>query len=464
MNARDFQLIALCGFIHNRQAFSQLGPDLNEDLFTEPDLQAAYDAMIRSGEKFTVPEVASMIEEHGGLSLMRDIRTSYRRYGLNKDFTVQEVEKYAKAVEKLGRLHHIRTLLKTSMDVLDDDKQRNLLGLKDDEVISKLIDGLVGEQYGRRRSGFQHYDVYLSQLKTRFRHILAGEPPLDRMQTHMRSFDKATGGGLPVPGLTVVAGQPGSGKTQLAWQWVLDKASHLRADSLPGICAVNSAEMTGLSLASRAVLSGAGIDSSLFRTGGYNTDKQALHNIARELRRQAGLPIYIDDSEFLTSNIISSRVSGLKALYKDVVLVITDFAELVRDPGESQEQRVASVFLNAKALSKRLNCAVVLLSQVNKAVELSGTRVPSMKNLRYTDMAAAIADLIVLIYNPNMYIDSGVKITPHPDMPPRPGTAYLVIGKHREGEIGILSMGWEPVFTRWGDLGPKTLLKKQGAE
>lgn len=460
MKARDFQIITLCGFIQNRAAFSELAPDLNEDLFTEPDLQATYDAMLRAGEKFTVPEVASMVEGQGGLALLRDLRTAYRRYGLSKDFSVHDVQKYAKAVEKLGRLHQIRSMLSVATEQLDDSK--NLLGMKDDDVVGSLIDNLVGTQYGKGRHGFQTYDTYLLEFRRRLARILSGKGSIERMSTGFRSFDKATGGGLPTPGLTIIAGQPGSGKTQLALQFVLSKALELQQSGSSGICAINSGEMQGVSLASRAILSGAGIDSALLRSGGYNKDKDALKAIARELRRQANLPIYIDDSDYLTSNIISSRVSGLKARFKDVVLVVTDFAEMISDKGDNQEQRVASVFLNAKALAKRVNCAVVMLSQVSRGVELSGTKVPSMRHLRYSGMAEAVADLIVLIYGPNYYINSGIKLTAHPDMPPRTGTAYLIIGKHREGEVGYIPMGWEPTFTRWSDLGPKVKLAQYG--
>jgi len=453
VKARDYQTIMLCGFIHNRKAFSMMSGDLNEDLITEPDLQAVYEAMLSGGNRFTLPEIASQVEGHGGLPLIRDIRTAYRRYGLDKDFSVRDVSKYVQAVEKLGRMHHVRTLLSTAVDTLDDKKQKNLLGLKDDEIVASVVNELVSTQYGSAvHKGFKSYDYFLDEFKVRLDLILSGKPSGDRLPTGFRSLDRELGGGLPSPGLTVIAGPPGSGKTQLAWTTILNIANRLVEKHKTGICAINSAEMTGQSLASRAVLSAAGVDSTLFRTGGYNDDAAVIRAIKRELRRQRGLPIFIDDSDLLTSNIISARVSGLRALYKDVVIVVTDFAEIISDKGENTEQRVSSVFVNAKALAKRLNCAVVLLSQVSRAVENSGTRVPSMRHLRYSGMAEAIADLVILIYNPSYYINSGIKLTPHPQMPPKDDIAYLIVGKHREGATGFLPMQWSATFAKWSSL------------
>lgn len=458
MQPRDFQLLTLCGFMHNKNSFSKLGSELGEDNFTEPDLREVFMAMIQGGPAFTLPEVASQAEAVGGMALVRDISRSYRRYGVDKEFTEHDVRKYATAVEKTGRLSHLREVVKAAHRNLGG---KNLLTVKDEKIVSELLSELSEIQYGKRtRSGFRRYDVFLKEFYGKFDDVMKGKKSIDRQPTGFKSFDRETGGGLPCPGLVVVAGQPGSGKTQLAWQWVLNGASKTKKIGEDGIYAVNSAEMSGLSLASRAVLSAAGIDSSVFRVGGYNEDEEAIASIKREFRKQIGLPIFIDDSEFLTSNIINARISGLRAKYhnKRVVMVITDFAEIIADKAESVEQRVASVFINAKALSKLLRCTVVLLSQLSRAVEASGTRVPGMRHLRYSGMAEAVADMIVLIYNPTQYIESGIKITEHPDMPARSDTAYLILGKHKDGPIGYIPMGWVSTFTKWSDLGPKTKL------
>lgn len=463
MQARDFQLLVLCGFIRNRDTFAKFSPRLSEDYF-ETDLQEVYLAMLQQGHSFTVPEVAAQVEGVGGMALVRDIAKASKRYGID-NFTEYDMKKYVSAVEKIGRISHLTELIQAAHDKLAGGKGISILSIKEEKIVSELLSQVSEVQYGKKtKSGFRKYDVFLAEFKDKFDRVLRGEGGIDRIPTGFKSFDKATGGGLPNPGLVVLAGQPGSGKTQLAWQWVLNNAFRVRKNELEGVCAVNSAEMSGVSLASRAVLSAAGLDSSLFRVGDYNNDEEAIADVRREIRRQIGLPIHIDDSEFLTSSIINARTAGLLARFKKLIIVVTDFAEIIADKAESVEQRIANVFINAKALSKLANTTVVLLSQLSRASEASGTKVPSMRHLRYSGMAEAVADFIDLIYAPNQYLESGTGLTPHPDMPPRPDVAYQIIAKAKDGPVGQIAMGWSPTFTRWSSLGPGVKMKEYSGD
>ncbi len=464
MNARDYQLIVLSSFINVRENFVRLGPELSEDCFTEADLFAVYSSMLQLGEKFTVPELAAKVEGSGGLALIRDIVDCYSRYGLDKRISFEDSCQYATTVDKLGRLHQLNTLLKDAINKLDKpSKKDQLASLDDEKFIADLVVSLTQQQNAGEHTGFRSYDYYLAEYKGRLGRLLKGDSSDDRLSTGFTSLDAALGGGLPERSLVVIGGLPGSGKTQLALQFVLNIARRLKESGVDGICAINSIDMTGVGLVSRAIMANAEIDSALLRTGGYRNDREAIDRLKAEFKSQVGLPIFIDESEFLTTNIISTRVSGLKARYKNVVLVVTDFAEIVADRGESPEQKVSAVFTNSRALAKRLGCPVIVLSQLSRQVEMTGSRVPSIRHLRYSGMAEAIADAIILIYNPNYYVDNGIKIMPHPDMPPRPGIAYPIIGKHKDGSTGFLAMGWVAQYTRWSDLGPKTKLKQYAA-
>lgn len=463
MKAKDFQAVLLCGFLHNRQSFIRFSPDLNEDLFTEPAYQSVFANMLELGPDFTSPELAQKVEAYGGLALIKDLRVAYRRYAVDKEFDEPTVRKYALAVEKTGRLYQVRQLLKTAYDKLDDEKK---IVKNDEEYVASVINSLVDIQYNRRaRSGYKHYNEALENYANSLNKLLEGGQVEERLATPFVSFNHATGGGLPT-GLIVIGGMPGSGKTQWAWQTIIGVARELKIKGIKKVCTINSLEMSDEALAARAILSAAEIDSALLRAGGYNNDQESINRILKEIKSQKNLPIFIDDSDYLTSNMISSRVSGLRARYGDIAIVVTDFAELVSDKAESPEQRVSSVFMNAKALSKRLGCPVILLSQLSRAVEMSGTRVPSIRHLRYSGMAEAAADMIILMYNPSYYESSGAKITYHPQMPPKDNRAYLIIGKHKEGSVGWMEMEWVPQYTRWADASgaEKAKLKSYDAE
>ncbi len=456
MKAQDFEALTLAGFIRNRSSFEKLAGELTPDAFTEPKLRTVFDAMLKLGPEFSVPELANEVDAVGGISLVRDLANSHRRYGTDKAYPIEQVRKYAQAVDRLGRQHQMEVVLQEGWKQV---KQAKGLKFKDEEFVGALVQTLVELQHSSTdRRGFRTYDWYMGRWSRTLKRTMEGLPPEDRLPTGFRSFDRATGGGLP-EGLVVIGGLPGSGKTQVALEIGVYNGMRLRDNGLPGTIGLNSAEMSGESLISRSILSAAEIDSAKLRQGGYKNDPEALERIKDQIRRHRGIPLMIDDSDFLTSNIIAARVSGLKAAFGKVVLVITDFAELIHDKGDSIENRVATVFINAKALAKRLRCTVILLSQLSRSVEASGTRVPSMRHLRYSGMAEAVADMILLIYNPNAYIESGIKITNHPDMPPMPDTSYLILAKNREGPVGFMPMGWIGRYARWFDLSTKTQLK-----
>ncbi len=456
MKAIDYETLTLGGFIRNRKSFELLAGDLTPDVFTEPKMRTMYDAMLKLGSDFSVPELATEVESVGGISLVRDVANSYRRFSVDKSFPISQVRLYAQAVDKIGRQHQVEAVLQEGWKQV---KQAKGMKFKDEEFVGALVQTLVELQHSSAdKRGFRNYDWYLGRWGKQLKDILDGKPPEDRLPTGFRAFDRSTGGGLP-SGLVVLGGLPGSGKTQFALEIAVHNGMQLRDKKSPGTVAINSAEMSGESLISRSILSAAEIDSAKLRQGGYKEDPDAIERIKDQIRRHRGIPIMIDDSDYLTSNIIASRVSGLKATFGQVVLVVTDFAELIHDKGDSVENRVATVFINAKALSKRLHCTVILLSQLSRAVEQSGTRVPSMRHLRYSGMAEAVADMILLIYNPNAYIESGVKLTPHPDMPPMPDTSYIILPKNREGPVGFMPMGWIGRYARWFDQSSKVQLK-----
>lgn len=452
LEPRDLQTILLSQFIHNRDAFRRLSPEVSPDAFTDKDFRAVYDSMLKLEGRFTVPELAADV---GNLPLVRDLTRCYRKYDLPKEIAFKSVVRIAGKVDKIGRLSQVQALLTEAQKQLGDVKSatdvKRLLEFDPDEFTGRLMSDLVNVQGNHDRVGHRAFDYYMNQYAVRLNRLFKGGELDDRLSTGWRTFDKATGGGLP-NGLTVIAGPPGCGKTQMCLQLGVNVADRLRQAEETGVVAINSIEMLGVDLVSRTVLSEAEIDSSLLRLGNYNDDRRAKKKILKALRRQQGLPIYVDDSDVLTSNLIAMRVSGLKARFKDVVLVITDFLELVRDKGDNAEQRAAAVILNAKALSKRIPCPVVIISHLSRQVDMVGTRVPSIRHLRMSGMIEALSDTVGLIYNPQAYRDNGIQVTPHPQMPPVEDTAYIILGKNRNGPTGFFKMGWLPKYTKWYDL------------
>lgn len=463
----DYERLLLSGFMNNKRAFTKYSLELPEDRFSEPSHAAAFSAMLDMGETFGPTDLAERLEGHGGIALVRDLARCYTRDYKEElpSLTDDKIKHWAKKVEKNGRLRQIRQLMQTAVDQLDEVNPKKAKHYRDSEdYISNVVQNIAKLQYSRaEQAGYVPFDMCLSNYAVKVDAMLRGEKTDDRLATGMKSFDNATSGGLP-EGLIVVGGLPGTGKTQLAWQWAVKVATRYRDEHIDKIVAMNSLEMTGEALAARSVLSAASVDSMTLREGGYRNDKDVKRRLTEQFNLQKNLPLFVDASDFLTSDMISGRLTGLSSLHRRKTgLVVIDFAELVSDKGENEEKRVSRIFVNAKALAKRLHIPVIMLSQFNrKAVEAPGSKVPSVHNLRYSGMAEAAADMIVLIYSPNRYEADG-SFTPHPQMPPKPNVAYINVGKDKDGRTGWIPMRFIPKYTYWGDLAENVSLQDYDA-
>lgn len=95
-----------------------------------------------------------------------------------------------------------------------------------------------------------------------------------------------------------------------------------------------------------------------------------------------------------------------------------------------------------KALAKELAIPVVALSQLNRNVELRESKRPVMADLRDSGTIEQDADVVVLIYRDEVYNPKTEK----------PGIAELIVGKHRNGQVGVASASWNAKFTRFENM------------
>jgi len=258
---------------------------------------------------------------------------------------------------------------------------------------------------------------------------------------------------LPI-GLTLISARPATGKTQTALLIARNIAERAKRDGTPGVVGIISLEMTGKQVTSRLVCAGARIDSRILKQGLYTGDEGVRNRIEEETGRIRALPIHVDQSDWLTAEIIDYRASVLNAISRGLLLLIIDFAELISSEEEERAQeeiRVSKIYLSAKALAKKLKIPVILICQQNRSIEQTQTKLPSVSAIRWSGMAEAIADLIVLVYNPAQYERIGDTVRTPPGMPAEPENVYYIIGKQREGIVGHFTMGWHGPHTRIWD-------------
>ena len=93
-------------------------------------------------------------------------------------------------------------------------------------------------------------------------------------------------------------------------------------------------------------------------------------------------------------------------------------------------------------MAKLLQVPVLVLSQLNRAIEHRRNKRPMLSDLRETQSLESHADVVTMMYRDEYY---------DPDTTER-GITELITCKHRNGPVGTVKLLFEPQFTRFRNL------------
>ena len=95
-----------------------------------------------------------------------------------------------------------------------------------------------------------------------------------------------------------------------------------------------------------------------------------------------------------------------------------------------------------KTTAKELKVPILLLSQLSRLPDQrQGDHKPIMSDLRDSGSIEQDADIVMFLYNPEMYNDVITKDDP--------GTVYLLVSKHRSGRTGEIKLKWIKEYTTY---------------
>ncbi len=242
--------------------------------------------------------------------------------------------------------------------------------------------------------------------------------------------------------MIVVAARPGMGKTALCLNIALNAA--LRSRVPVGIF---SLEMSRQQLALRMICSDARVDFQRLRTGYLAQDE--INRIVASVGRLSEAPIFTDDSGALTALELRAKARRLRK-DKGIGMIIVDYLQLMRGatsrPGQDNRvQEISEISRSLKALAKELNIPVIAISQLNRSVESRTDKRPQMADLRESGAIEQDSDLILFIYREEMYAKAD---TPEE----KKGKAEIIIGKQRNGPMGVVELAFLSRYTRFEDL------------
>jgi replicative DNA helicase len=266
--------------------------------------------------------------------------------------------------------------------------------------------------------------------------------------TGFRALDDFLGG-MQRSNLVVLAARTSAGKTSLALNIARNAAVNQRA-----CVALFSLEMSRSEIADRFLSSESGVDSQSVRRGEYTEEQEATIMEASGVLSEA--PIFIDDEPQLTVIEMRSKVRRLNFEHP-VDLVIIDYLQLMQGETshENRVQEISRITRALKGLARELNVPVLAISQLSRQVEWRASHVPQLSDLRESGSIEQDADVVLLVYRPELHITPEEWEKYHPDLEAEPypkGIAEIEIAKHRNGPIGKVSLRFIGRCTRFADI------------
>lgn len=230
--------------------------------------------------------------------------------------------------------------------------------------------------------------------------------------------------GMQDANLIILAARPGTGKTAM----VLNIAQHVGVtEKMP--VGVFSLEMSKEELVDRLLVNQADIDSWRLKTGKLSDeDFSRLSDAMGEL---AEAKIFIDDTPGI--NILEMRTKARRLQVEHgVKLIIFDYLQLA-DAGrrfDSRVQEVGMISQSLKNLARELKVPVLACSQLSRAVEARGTKVPELSDLRESGSIEQDADVVMFLYREESDMTQWGQQIP----------TKLRIAKHRNGSLGEIDL------------------------
>lgn len=420
----------LGGLLLDNRAWEDVADQVTEADFYRRDhrqIYTAIGALIERGDPCDVITLSEFLDAKGQLA---DIGGLAYLGTLAKDTpSAANIRAYANLVREnsvLRQLAEVGTGIANSAYVTEGRDSAELLDNAEKMVFE------ITDQGNTRGSGFHNIKDLLTKAVDRIDMLFHQDSPLTGVSTGFRDLDEMTAG-LQKSDLIIIAGRPSMGKTSFAMN-IAENAAIKHKVSV----AVFSMEMPGDQLAMRLMSSLGRIDQHKVRTGKLEDDDWPRLTSAVSILAES--PLFIDDTPALTPTELRARARRLKREH-DLGMIVIDYLQLMQVHGRSENRtgEISEISRSLKALAKELEIPVIALSQLNRSLEQRPNKRPVMSDLRESGAIEQDADVIMFIYRDEVY---------DPDSADK-GTAEIIIGKQRNGPIGMRRLTFLGQHTRF---------------
>jgi replicative DNA helicase len=347
--------------------------------------------------------------------------------------TAAHVLHYAKII------HHKKVL----RDLIEAADYISVLGFNEEENIENILDEAEQRIFQISQKNltedFSPVKDSLEEAFERIDRLHKGDGASRGVPTGFYDLDNYLSG-LQKSDLIILAARPSLGKTSLA----LDIIRHVAIKEKAPV-GIFSLEMSKHDLVDRLLAAQAGIDLWKLRTGRLSLDglDNDLVKIQEAMAVLSESNIFIDDAASPT--VLQMRTMGRRLKSEHGLgLIVIDYLQLIqpRTTSDNMVQQVTEISRSLKGLARELECPVLALSQLSRAVEGRPDQMPRLADLRESGSIEQDADVVMFIYREDKTRKDSA----------RPNIADIIIAKHRNGPIGKVELYFNESQTSFKNL------------
>lgn len=366
---------------------------------------------------------AGFLEEVGGASYLSSLMDGVPK-SLNVEYHVQIIKE-----KSLLR----RLILSSAKIISSSYEQKEDADQLLDEAQAAIIE--VAEQ--RIKPGFVKVGALTEPTLEMIRALHERKETVTGIPTGFRDLDSLTSG-FHNSEFIVIASRPSMGKTALGLN--ISHYVGMKTDYSVGFF---SLEMAKEQIVIRLLCAEAQLDIKRVRTGFIgDREFEKLKLSAESLSRAR---IFLDETPALTVMEMKAKARRLK-MEHSLDLLFVDYMQLMRTGGrfENRTQEISYISRSLKELSKEIQIPVVGISQLSRAPE-KGRRepIPQLSDLRESGAIEQDADVVVLIYRPELYRPRDESLR---------GVAEINVAKQRNGPTGRINLAFIREYARFADM------------
>ncbi|MCP5168104.1 MAG: replicative DNA helicase [Pseudomonadales bacterium] len=423
----------LGGLLLSADGWDAVAEAVTDSDFYRPDHRLIFRQIARlaeAAEPVDVITVADKLEARGELATAGGL--PYLAELAQNTPSASNIRAYAQVVSERASL---RKLIEAAQEIADSGF--NPEGRTPDELIDEAERRImqISEQ-GPKAGGPQGVNPLLQNAIGRIEELFNSGGDITGLSTGFKDLDGMTSG-LQPSDLVIVAGRPSMGKTSFAMNLVEHAILHQERPIL-----VFSMEMPADSLIIRMLSSVGRIDQTRIRNG--KLEQEDWPKLSTAVSKLKDVPLYIDDTPALTPTEVRSRARRVMREHGELGMIMVDYLQLMQVAGSSEGRtaEISEISRSLKAIAKEFQCPMVALSQLNRSLEQRPNKRPVNSDLRESGAIEQDADVIMFIYRDEVYNEES----------PDKGVAEIIIGKQRNGPIGICRLAFIGQYTRFENL------------